>query len=84
MAWSFMLEKAEVLLDNPLAIEELDLNLLMEFQHIKQYFENDLYLPKWSEETKSAYQTVIDWEFQQMCTVSTHQAVHFLPCKQTL
>ncbi|WP_222539510.1 hypothetical protein [Pedobacter polysacchareus] len=59
-AWPYMLEKAEALLNDPPNAEELDLNLLLEFQHIKQHFEHDLFLPKWTEETRSAYKATTE------------------------
>ncbi|MFI5139735.1 MAG: hypothetical protein ACHQIM_18075, partial [Sphingobacteriales bacterium] len=50
-----MLEKAETRLEQEYDFSKMDLNSLLEFHHIHQYFENDLFLDKWTPEQKAAY-----------------------------
>ncbi len=59
MAGFNMLEKAEKLLDAPRDFSSLDLNTLLEFHHIHQYFENNVYLERWTSAQKAAYQQLV-------------------------
>lgn len=54
-AGSYMLEKAEKLLNANPDFAIMDANSLLEFHHIHQYFENDLFLKRWTAEQKSVY-----------------------------
>jgi hypothetical protein len=48
-----MLEKAEVLLQKEYNFAKMTLNDLLEFHHVQEYFENDLFLDSWTPEPKS-------------------------------
>jgi|GEM_PF-2571668 len=54
-----MLGKAERLLDQPIDFSALDLNGLLEFHHIHQYFEQDLFLTHWTEVQIARYKSII-------------------------
>jgi hypothetical protein len=54
-----MLGKAEKLLEGPPDFSVLDLNALLEFHHIHQYFENGLFLTHWTEEKVRSYKQVV-------------------------
>jgi len=54
-AGSHMLEKAEKVLDALPEFSTMDINSLLEFHHIHKYFENGLYLNRWTSEQKRTY-----------------------------
>ncbi|WP_448698252.1 hypothetical protein ACFGVR_15645 [Mucilaginibacter sp. AW1-3] len=55
-----MLGLAEKLLDQSFDFSSLNLNALLEFHHIWQYFENDLYLERWTAEQKVTFNHIVD------------------------
>jgi len=58
-AGNYMLEKAEKLLNTKPGFSGLDINSLLEFHHIHQYFENGLFLNRWTADQKNAYQETV-------------------------
>jgi hypothetical protein len=54
-----MLGKAEKMLEGSSDFSGLDLNALLEFHHINQYFEHGLYLSHWTEDQILVYKEVI-------------------------
>ncbi|SEN06983.1 hypothetical protein SAMN05192574_102357 [Mucilaginibacter gossypiicola] len=58
-----MLGKAERLLNQTMDFSALDLNGLLEFHHIHQYFEHGLYLSYWTEQQIAAYKLVVKEAF---------------------
>jgi len=59
LAGYHMLEKAEKLLEQKHELSNMGLNSLLEFHHIHQYFENDLFLDSWTDEQKKAYLQIV-------------------------
>jgi hypothetical protein len=59
MMASHMLGKAEKLLEGPPDFSVLDLNALLEFHHIHQYFEHGLFLTHWTENQLLGYKKVV-------------------------
>ncbi|QQL50272.1 hypothetical protein [Mucilaginibacter ginkgonis] len=59
LAGTPMLEKAEKLLEKKHDFGQLDLNALLEFHHIHQYFENDKYLDSWTSSQRAAYAAIL-------------------------
>lgn len=59
MAGSYMLQKAESLLDVPKDLNGIDINSLFEYYHISKYFENELFLNHWTAERKTKYIEVV-------------------------
>lgn len=66
LAWTNMLENAEGLLNNLPDFSALDLNSLLEFYHIKQYFDNGIFLLRWSSEQKATYLTIVKTAFNEI------------------
>ncbi|CAN0372938.1 unnamed protein product, partial [Ectocarpus sp. 4 AP-2014] len=60
MATSHNLLKAEKLLNSFNSEQTFSINDLLEFYNIKLYFENDLFLIKWSESDKKKYFKIIE------------------------
>lgn len=58
-AASYMLEKAEKLLDTIPDFTCMGINSLLEFHHIHKYFENGLFLNRWTAEQKNGYQETV-------------------------
>lgn len=54
-----MLEKAELLLESQPYFSGMTLNDLLEFHHIQQYFDHDLYLESWTPAQKSVYAGIV-------------------------
>jgi hypothetical protein len=54
-----MLAKAEVLLDQTTDFSSMDLNSLLEFHHIQKYFENEIYLVKWTADQTFRYKEIV-------------------------
>lgn len=63
-----MLEKAEKLLAGTHDFSSMDLNVLLEFHHIHQYFENSLFLDRWTEDQMSGYRQVVKSAFAALRT----------------
>lgn len=63
-AWAHNLIRAEKLLDNEIKDDKLDLNDLLEFHHIKLYFDHNFYLDSWDETSKNKYKGLIDQKFE--------------------
>lgn len=61
-----MLSKAQKLLEGFTHFESMDLNSLLEFHHISQYFEHGLYLIHWTEDQIRGYKQVVDSAFAAM------------------
>ncbi|WEA01816.1 hypothetical protein [Mucilaginibacter sp. SJ] len=61
-----MLQKAERLLESDLDLKILDLNSLLEFHHIQEYFESGLFLHSWSAEQKSKYSSIVKTAIAQL------------------
>ena len=59
MMGSHMLCKAEKLLDGTTDFAGLDMNALLEFHHIHQYFEHGLYLTHWTENRIQVYKQIV-------------------------
>lgn len=59
-ATSHNLIKAEKLLNNFSSEQNLALNDLLEFYNIKLYFDNDLFLNKWSKSDKEKYNQIVE------------------------
>jgi hypothetical protein len=59
-ATSHNLIKAESLLNNFSSEDKFTLNDLLEFYNIKLYFDNDLFLTKWSESDKEKYNQIVE------------------------
>lgn len=53
--WPYTLEKAESVMNNPPDLLNTNVNVLMEFYTIKQHFDNDRFLAKWSYWQKAYY-----------------------------
>ncbi len=66
LAWPYMLEKAESILDNPPDLSDANLNDLLEFYHIKLYFDNEIFLPGWSSEKRTAYLMITNRAFREI------------------
>ncbi|WP_342648239.1 hypothetical protein [Mucilaginibacter sp. CSA2-8R] len=58
-----MLEKAERYLEGISDFGSMNLNSLLEYHHIHQYFENGLFLERWTEVQKSSYRKIIKTAF---------------------
>lgn len=61
-----MLEKAEILLNKESVFTGMGLNFLLEFHHIQKYFENGLFLSRWTEEQKCAYQETVKFALAEI------------------
>ena len=64
-AWSYMLKKSEILLNNVLNFSDLDLNSLIEFYHIKQYFDHEIFLPEWTNKQRTGYLDIAETAFRE-------------------
>lgn len=51
--------RAEKLLDSSPDFSKMDINSLLEFHHINQYFQNDIFLDHWSLEQKANYLEIV-------------------------
>jgi hypothetical protein len=58
-ATGHMLEKVEKLLDHNPELSGMDINALLEFHHIHQYFEFGLFLSRWDNKRIKDYQTKV-------------------------
>ncbi len=54
------LEKAEALLEHFNMENGYDINDILEIYHVKQYFDHDLFLQKWTQEELSTYKTQVE------------------------
>jgi hypothetical protein len=60
MSMSFNLIEAEKLLNHLSSEQNLTINDLLEFYNIKLYFDNGLFLPKWSESERKKYIEIVE------------------------
>ena len=61
--WSYKLVEAESLMNNPPDLLKADVNLLLEFYTIKEHFDNDRFLAKWSYWQQAYYIKLLDIAF---------------------
>jgi hypothetical protein len=61
--WSYALEKAELLMNTPPDLLNADINVLLEFYTIKEHFNNNRFLAKWSYWQKAYYVKLVDIAF---------------------
>ena len=60
---SYTLERAEIFMGNPPEMLEADINSLLNFYSIKQEFDNDHFLNRWSYWQKEYYVALVDIAF---------------------
>lgn len=72
MAGSHYLQNAEKLLLNINLQDTFEINDLLEFYHIKLYFDNELFLQRWDEEVKKEFQNKVNrlWDITKMFCLS--------------
>lgn len=58
-AWAHNLIRAEKLLDNEIQDDKLDLNDLLEFHHVKLYFDHNFYLDSWDDIMRNRYKELV-------------------------
>ncbi|RZK24814.1 MAG: hypothetical protein EOO43_07145 [Flavobacterium sp.] len=61
--WSCMLEKAETFMNNQSDLTKADINTLLELYKIKEHFDSERYLAKWSYWQKAYYVKLVDIAF---------------------
>ena len=61
--WSYKLVEAESLMNNPPDLLKADVNVLLEFYTIREHFDNDRFLAKWSYWQQAYYIKLLEIAF---------------------
>src|SRR5690606_17287537 len=66
LSWANMLNKAEKILNNLQNLSNSGINDLLEFYQIKLYFDNNIFLTKWTADERATYTAIITRVFDEI------------------